>query len=75
MGMLYEYSDEELEAMGYKEPPEEDADGYREGDIDPDEPTIRELQSEVDRSRQNNIVRATETYAQTLARIKTKYKH
>ena len=42
MGMLYEYSDEELEAMGYKETPEEDLDGYRAGDINPNEPVTRD---------------------------------
>jgi hypothetical protein len=61
MGMLYEYSDEELTSMGYKK-------------SNP-KPTAQEIQSEVDRSRRNNIVRATETYAQTLTRIKAKYKH
>lgn len=35
----------------------------------PQEKARRKLQSEIDRQRRNNIVRATETYAQTKARI------
>jgi hypothetical protein len=60
MGMLYEYDAVELEAMGFtKEAVRQRRETLR-----------RELQSRVDQARCNNIVRATETFEQTMARIK-----